>query len=418
MRIAFLLALLLLASTAPSTAHDHGPDHAAMMHAPPPRFELPEGAQEITIPFQQVNHHLLLQVKVNGVGPFQVILDTGMGTEGLILYDSERVKALKLPYLDDVTARVGGAGGKGKPMDARLTSGIGLEIGGLKVLDARGTVVSMNRPFGGYHEGIIGAILFRHFAVSIDNDHSLLTLRRPEDYAPPEGAGALPLVFDDGGKPFAEARVRIADGEAKPVRLAVDLGASHVVSLNETRDNGILAPAGSIAATIGRGMSGEVLGRVGRIASLELGPFKLANLVATFPDKAYQNPRGMDSKDGNLGNGALSRFLVTFDYAHERLVLLPAAGFSEPSEWDMSGMQGELTPKGTVEVSRVLAGSPAEAAGIREGDTLVRIAGEEVTQTSYFTLKDRFKKDGETVRVELRRKDKPVTASLKLRRLV
>ncbi|HEU5181832.1 MAG TPA: PDZ domain-containing protein, partial [Candidatus Polarisedimenticolia bacterium] len=271
---------------------------------------------------------------------------------------------------------------------------------------------------GGYHEGIIGATLFRHFAVSLDNDRSLMTLRRPEDYTPPEGAGVLPLVFDDGGKPFADARVRIADGGAKPIQLAVDLGASHVVSLNETEGNGLLAPAGSIAATIGRGVSGAVLGKVGRIASLELGPFKLEHLVATFPDKAYQNPRGMDSKDGNLGNGALSRFLVTFDYAHERLVLFPAAGFTEPSEWDMSGMQGDLTGKGTVEVSRVLAGSPAEAAGIRQGDTLVRIAGEEVTQASYFTLKERFKKDGETVTVELRRKDKPVLASLKLRRLV
>jgi putative serine protease PepD len=69
-------------------------------------------------------------------------------------------------------------------------------------------------------------------------------------------------------------------------------------------------------------------------------------------------------------------------------------------------------------VSRVLAGSPADTAGVREGDTVVAIAGEEVTEASYFKLKDRLKKDGETVTIELRRNDKPVTASVKLRRLV
>src|SRR5262249_32618747 len=104
MRIACLLALLLLASTAPLIAHEPSPAHAAMMHVPPSTFELPEGAQEISIPFQAVNHHVLLQVKVNGAGPFPMILDTGMGMEGVILYDSEHVKALNLPYLDDVKA--------------------------------------------------------------------------------------------------------------------------------------------------------------------------------------------------------------------------------------------------------------------------------------------------------------------------
>jgi S1-C subfamily serine protease len=81
-------------------------------------------------------------------------------------------------------------------------------------------------------------------------------------------------------------------------------------------------------------------------------------------------------------------------------------------------MQAQPTGKGTVRVSGVLDGSPAQAAGVREGDTVVRIAGEEVTEASYFKLKDRLKKDGETVTIELRRGDKPVVATVKLRRLV
>jgi hypothetical protein len=43
-----------------------------------------------------------------------------------------------------------------------------------------------------------------------------------------------PLIFDDG-KPFIDAQVRIGEEEAKTFRLTVDLGASHVVSLNESK---------------------------------------------------------------------------------------------------------------------------------------------------------------------------------------
>jgi hypothetical protein len=264
---------------------------------------------------------------------------------------------------------------------------------------------------------MIGAALFRHFAVSIDNDRSLLTLRRPEAYRPPEGAAVVPVTLD-GGMPFIEARVRIGPGDPVPVHLVVDLGASHAVSLNEGKEGGIVAPARSLATTIGRGVSGEVTGRVGRIRSLEIGGLALAGVVATFPDETHHSPRGMDSRDGNLGNGALGRFNVTFNLAGKQMVLEPSRRFAEPFEWDMSGIQAEPTGKGTVLVRRVLEGSPAATAGIRVDDRIVRIAGEEVTERSYFSLRDRLKKAGETVSLELRRGGKTVKASVTLRRLV
>ena len=115
---------------------------------------------------------------------------------------------------------------------------------------------------------VIGAALFRHFAVSIDNDRSVLTLRRPEAYRPPEGAAVVPFTVDDG-MPFVEARVRTGEGDPVPIRLVVDLGASHTVSLNVKAASGLRAPERTIASVIGRGVSGEVRGRVGRIRSLE-----------------------------------------------------------------------------------------------------------------------------------------------------
>ena len=417
MKLACIVTVLLVLSS-PALAQQPGASTStnAGFH-PSLRFELPEGAEEISLPFRNVNNHVLLSVTVNGEGPFQVILDTGMPTEDLMLYDSNRVQALHLPYLDDTHVRISGAGGKGKGKPARIAPGLELGVGGLRILDARAMVLSIAPGFGAYHDGVIGAALFAHFAVSIDNDRGLLTLRRPESFKPPEGASTVPLMFEHGN-PFIDAKVRIAEGEPVSVRLVVDLGASHAVSLNESVQRGIRVPERSIPAGIGRGVSGEITGRVGRIRSLEIGGLSLSDVIATFPDEAFHSPRGVDSRDGNLGDGVLSRFLVTFDYAGKRMVLQPSRRLAEPFEWDMSGMQAEPTGKGTVQVRRVLAGSPAAEAGVQEGDQIARFAGVEVTEATYFVVRERLKKEGETVVIELRRGKESVVASIKLRRLV
>lgn len=415
-RHAALAVLLVVLSLLLGSPHDAAL-HPGGASSPGLRFEPVVDAEGISIPFQSINHHIILSMTVNGGGPFQIILDTGMPTEDVMLYDSERVKVLNLSYLDNAQVRISGAGGKGKGISARIAPGITLGIGGLRILGERATVLTMPPGFAGYHEGVIGAALFRHFAVSIDNDRGILTLRKPEAYRPPEGAKSVPLIFEHG-RAFVDANVRIGSDGAVPARLVVDLGASHPVSLNESKQGGIRVPGHSIASGIGRGVSGEILGRVGRIRGLEIGGWTLSEVIATFPDKEFHSPHGMDSRDGNLGNGVLSRFNVTFDYEGNRMILEPARGFSEPFEWDMSGIQAEPTAGGAIRVRRVLAGSPAAKADIQEGDRIVKIGEKEVNEATFFSLKERLKQNGETVVVELERDDKPIVASLKLRRLV
>jgi hypothetical protein len=389
----------------------------ALEPATPLKFELPAGRQEVSIPFQTVNHHLLVPVTVNGRGPFQVILDTGMPIEQLMLYDNPRVASLGLSYLENVQAMVVGAGGTGKGSMARIAEGARLAVGDLKILDARITVLPTPAGFGAYHDGVIGAALFRNFTVSIDNDRSMLTLSRSEAYHPPDGAAVIPLVLEHG-MPFLDAKARIGDGSATPVRLVVDLGASHAVSLNESRQTGIRRPERSIATAIGRGVSGQLTGRVGRIRSLEMGGVTLSNVLATFPDREHYSPRGMDSRDGNLGNGVLGRFNVTFDYADKRMVLVPSRRVSEPFEWNMSGIQADPTEEGIMEVRQVLASSPASEAHVRVGVRVVKIDGESVSEANYYPLWERMKEEGRTVVLELRRGEKLLEVSLKLRRLV
>src|SRR5262245_54911039 len=98
-------------------------------------YEIASGSSVAACPFQLVNHHVLLPIRINGQGPFQVILDTGMPMGGVILYNNDRVEALRLDYLDNVRLSVGGAGGKGEDKPARMAQGVSLEIGTLTIRD-------------------------------------------------------------------------------------------------------------------------------------------------------------------------------------------------------------------------------------------------------------------------------------------
>jgi hypothetical protein len=417
MRCLPLAALLVLAPALVSAQEAISPPGMEAHPLAAPRFEMPEDAEEVSIPFRLINQHIVLPAIVNGQGPLQIVLDTGMPAEGLALNDGEKVASLHLTYLDNVRVMIGGVGGNGQAKPARMAEGLTIQIGSLKLLDARATLLPPIPGFAAYSDGVIGAALFRHFAVTVDNDRGVVVLRKPGAYEPPAGAAVIPLT-EDHPAPRIEARVRLGDGASIPVQLAVDLGASHAVSLNETGSNGIAVPAHTLATVIGRGLSGPLTGRVGRIRSLELGGLVLSDVVATFPDAKYRTQPGMNLGDGNLGNGALSRFNVTLDYAGRRMVLQPSRRAGDPFEWDMSGMLAEPTGEGAVRVREVLDGSPAAEAGVRKEDRVVKIAGQPVDEKSYFDLREKLRKDGETVKVELLRGSKPVEVSLRLRRLI
>ena len=73
-------------------------------------------------------------------------------------------------------------------------------------------------------------------------------------------------------------------------------------------------------------------GHVGRVPAFELEGHRLHGVVATFPDPRHENPRGADSRNGNLGMGLLSRFNFTLDYAAKTLYLEPNKRFADPFE--------------------------------------------------------------------------------------
>lgn len=382
---------------------------------PASEVEVRSADGRVTIPFVLKNNHVIIPISING-SKFDVILDTGMPMDGLMLYGTDRVEKLGLQYAG-FKARIGGAGGEGEHIEADMAHGVTIDIEDLRLKNAMTIVAPPLHHFTSYHDGVIGASLFNNFVVDINYDDGRIELYDPASYTPSPKAVSVPLTFEHN-VPYAEVRVTTSTGKKVPLHVVVDLGASHGISLNADNATGIEVPAKAVRTVIGRGVSGEVLGQVGRIRSLELGDVSLADVIATFPDSEHQHPRGIDSRNGNLGDGVLKHFNVTFDYADKRMLLVRNDQFSEPFEWDMSGIRMQPDEKADLRIESIIDDSPAAKAGLAVDDIVTRVNGRPVTSDNLFDIRELMKRPGEVLEITATRAGKPIEVKLKLKRMV
>ncbi|HET8946591.1 MAG TPA: aspartyl protease family protein [Candidatus Polarisedimenticolia bacterium] len=382
----------------------------------PARVEVRSKDGRVSFPFTLNNNHVIVQASIAGK-PVNLIVDTGMPMEGLMLYKNPRVAALDLPYEEGMRARVAGAGGEERGVDAEIVNGLTIDLGELRLSQVRAIVAPPLPGLADYHDGVIGASLFKNFVVGIDYEAKRITLDDPKSWQPPRGATAVPFKLRHNA-PFVEVGLLDAQGRRLPATVVVDLGAGHPISLNLGVVEGLQAPEKTINAIVGLGVSGRLSGRVGRIAGLELGGMTLKDVVATFPDADVQRPGGEDYGGGNLGNQVLQRFKVAFDYQNKRMVLSPNKSFDRPFEWDMSGLWLQPDSTGALKVGFVVDKSPANGAGALVGDVVTRWNGRDISAGDLPTLRETLRQPDQQLDLTILRDGKPVNLTFKTARLV
>jgi hypothetical protein len=350
-------------------------------------FSIVDGQRKVQMPIEIYNNLVVLPVVLNGTLPLKFILDTGVRTA--ILTQKTFSDILNLPYSRRYT--ISGPGGE-KLVDAYVTNNVTIELPGIlgrghAMLVLEEDYLQLRNYMGTDVHGILGYELFSRFIVQVDYEKKVLTLTLPEYFRKPRKYQTLPMKIEDT-KPYIITPVVLHDGTSFNAKLLMDSGASHGLLLDPTTDNRIQAPSQVISSVIGRGLGGEITGKVGRIRSIEIGSYKLMNAIANFPDpNSYTDSlkTGNVFRNGAVGGEIMSRFSIIFNFPKEEIYLRKNASFKKGFHYNLSGLT--LKARGSqlniFEISEVRKESAADKAGLLAGDVILSING---VMTQYLSL--------------------------------
>jgi len=383
-------------------------------------FSLANGKKRVQIPIEIHNNLIVIPVVLNDALPLKFILDTGVRTT--ILTQKTFTDILNLVYTRKYT--IAGPGGENL-VDAYVTNNVSLELPGVQgrghaMLVLGKDYLELRNYLGTDVHGILGYELFSRFIIQIDYEKRMLTLMLPEKFRKKRRFQAIPITIQDT-KPYVIAPVVLDNGSTLKAKLLVDSGASHGLMLEPTSDTIIHVPKHAVSSLIGRGLGGEIVGKVGRIKSIGLGSYTLDNVIANFPDpNSYSDSIKVGNvyRNGAIGGEILSRFNVVFDFPEEKLYLKKNASFKKNFYYNLSGVT--LKAKGsqlnTFEVTEVRDQSPSQISGILPGDIVLSLNGISTRELDLNVINGLLNsKPGRKVRLEISRNGEKFKKEIELK---
>ncbi|MFV8224828.1 aspartyl protease family protein [Christiangramia aquimixticola] len=420
-------------------------------------FRIENGKGKFTAKFDLVNDLVIIPISVNGQ-PLSFLLDTGV--DSTILFDHAEGDTIDLNSQSVIYLK---GLGDGKPLRAILSRGNEVQFGDAisdkhNIYVIQGGVFNLSNRMGVAINGILGYDFFKNFIVEFNYRREKVSVFDPQyyEYGKCGKCIDLPLSFYKK-KPYIDAEVVLDDNQKKKVKLLLDSGSGDAIWLFQNQEKGIELPEASFSDFLGFGISGSVYGDRTRIKELHIGKFQLMDVTASFPDStslAYMD--NFEARNGTLGAQVIKRFHSVIDYRGRNIRLKPNGDFREPFEYDMSGVvvkhsgfkivknkdlnsqrysdeegpeRGVMVYKTSVqvfysmepnyEIAEIRPDSPAEFAGLKIGDELLKLNGKVVHKYSLENINRVLSSgEGKRIRMEVLREGKPVKLSFVLKRIL
>ena len=419
-------------------------------------YHMEEGVKSQKINFQLINNLIVIPLEVNGA-KLSFILDSGVSKP--ILFNLSDQDSIKLNNVTEITIH---GLGEGKPIKALSSKGNRFRLKKMQNNNQRLYVVmdrSMNfsPSLGITIHGIIGYDLFRDFVVDINYSNKVIRFYDPEHYTPRVNKKnrSLPLTIINS-KSYVDGEIHLNERKNVGVKLLIDTGSSDAVWLFQDEEKGIGIPENNYDDFLGKGLNGNIFGKRTKINSITIADFNLKDAKAAFPNmESFNAIKDLGDRNGSIGGEILRRFNIVFNYPKNTITLKKNGFFNAPFQYNMSGIELQhnglryiaeriADPRGVVKseeksfgdvqilmqnrtrlslvpeiiVSGIRAGSPAEAAGLREGDVILAVNGRQVHQ---YKLQEVMKmlneKEGKRIRLLIERYNKDLLFSFVLKNL-
>jgi hypothetical protein len=324
------------------------------------------------------------------------IFDTGCG--GISLDSSTAEQHRLCPRTSDQF--IHGIGGV-RPQ--RLLDALTIHLPGLS-LDSMVVQVSdyevLSSIYGEKIDGIIGYGFFSRYLVSVDYDSSKMFVYEKGAITYPKGGFLLrPRLFR---LPTLEGRLN--DARAIQGRFYFDTGAGLCLLLSSdfSSDSVVFGPKRKKPVkTEAAGLGGRTNMRLTTLKTFSLGPFHFRQIPTYIFDDSY-DVTNYPELSGLIGNDLLRRFNLILNYDRSEIYILPNSSFHQPFDYSYSGISLARL-QGRIIVTGVMEESPAERAGLREGDIVLAVNGD--TRQDMQHYQSALRTLGPRVKIRVRRSD-------------
>lgn len=227
----------------------------------------------------------------------------------------------------------------------------------------------LSSVYGERIDGIVGYSVFRRYIIKLNYDSSYIEIWSNGSMRYPRGGFLLKPVIST----LAVQPARIRDEKTVDSRFLFDIGAglNLMLSSDFIKDSSFLQNKRKLYPKQGEGLGGKIDMYTTVIKELKLGPYKFRKVPVEIFDDTY-NVTSYPYLAGLIGNDLLRRFNAIINYDKRDIYLVPNSHFDEPFDYSYTGIELYLV-NGKIIIGDVARDSPADKAGLKEGDIVFSI---------------------------------------------
>jgi hypothetical protein len=286
------------------------------------------------INFVNFNNLIIVEIKLNGQ-PFNFLLDTGV--DKTVVFGLEANSNVFMKNAEKILVRgVSGA----KETYAYKTNNNKFQVG--KLTDKNHTLYAifdsdfnLSDKIGYPVQGIIGRDFFKDHTVKINYITNKIKVYNPKKRPKiNKKYDSLNLrLFKN--KPYIQTYLQQTDSLEKFTFL-LDSGSGDAIWAKPYQN--MKLPTKTFDDILGYGFAKIINGKKAKAKALKLGKYTLESPKIAYPDTISYKGIEFVKKSGSIGSEVMRRFHWIFDYSNQKVYFKSNSDFSEPFNYDMSGL--------------------------------------------------------------------------------